>query len=68
MFETGIVPLVVSNIPENSRVSELYSGVGVLGLNAAASARASEVLCSDTNEFVDEVFDSCAESLPIVSN
>ena len=62
MFETGILPLVVSSIPEKSVVSELYSGIGVLGLNTAY--KATEVLCSDTNEFVDEVFDSCAESLP----
>ena len=66
-FESGIIPLVVRNIPEGSRVSELYSGIGVLGLNAAAASRASEVLCSDNNEYVDEVFDSCADSLPVSS-
>ena len=42
-------------------MAELYSGVGIMGLNAAK--KASEVLCSDSNEYVTEVFDSCVESL-----
>lgn len=54
MFESHIIPLVARSIPDGSRVSELYSGVGVLGLNVAS--RAAEVLCSDSNNFVDEVF------------
>ena len=33
-----------------------------MGLNVAQ--KASEVLCSDSNEYVDEIFDSCADSLP----
>jgi len=45
-------------------VSELYSGIGTVGLNAAATAK--EVYCSDNNEYVDEVFDKCADSLPEV--
>lgn len=64
LFESGIVPLVVKNVPPGSQVSELYSGIGVLGLNAVG--RANEVLCSDNNEYVDDVFDSCADSLPEV--
>jgi hypothetical protein len=40
-------------------------GIGVLGLNAAS--RADEVLCSDNNEYVDDVFDSCVDSLPEVN-
>lgn len=60
-FELGILPLVTKNIPKGSVVAELYAGVGVLGLNAVS--RANEVVCSDSNEFVDEVFDRCADSL-----
>ena len=37
----------------SSNVIELDSGIGVLGLNAATTAKV--VLCSDTNEYVDEV-------------
>lgn len=62
LFCSGIVPLVVASVPQGSRVSELYSGIGVLGLNTAA--RAEVVLCSDSNEYVDEVFDRCADALP----
>jgi hypothetical protein len=40
------------------------SGIGVLGLNAAKKAKV--VLCSDSNEYVDEVFDKCADTLPEV--
>jgi tRNA/tmRNA/rRNA uracil-C5-methylase (TrmA/RlmC/RlmD family) len=43
--------------------NDVYVGIGVLGLNAAS--RAEEVLCSDSNEYVDEVFDRCADSLPV---
>jgi len=64
LFSSGIVPTVVRAVPAASRVSELYSGLGVLGLNAAAVGRAERVLCSDSNEYVDEVFDRCADSLP----
>lgn len=39
-------------------------GIGVLGLNAASKAKV--VLCSDSNEYVEEVFDKCADSLPEV--
>jgi tRNA/tmRNA/rRNA uracil-C5-methylase (TrmA/RlmC/RlmD family) len=62
-FESNIVPLVCDAVPEGASVAELYSGVGVLGLNAAASARATEVLCSDSSEYVEEVFDKSADSL-----
>ena len=41
-------------------------GIGVLGLNAASKAKV--VLCSDSNEYVDEVFDRCADTLPEVIN
>ena len=62
-FEAGIVPLVANNVPKGSRVTELYSGVGVLGLNACETSSAVEVLCSDSNEYVDEIFDRAADSL-----
>jgi len=52
-FEKGIIPAVIRHIPAGSTVAELYSGIGVLGLNAATTAKV--VLCSDTNEYVDEV-------------
>ena len=62
LFEKEIIPLVRSYVPKNSTVAELYSGLGILGLNCASEAK--EVLCSDSNEYVDEVFDKCADSLP----
>jgi tRNA G37 N-methylase Trm5 len=68
-FEGGILPTVLSHIPEGSQVAELYSGIGTIGLNIAADERlnVTAVLCSDSNEFVDQVFDKCADSLPEVS-
>jgi 23S rRNA (uracil1939-C5)-methyltransferase len=60
-FERGIIPKVLQNIPRDSVVAELYSGLGTIGLNAAKISK--EVFCSDNNEFVDEVFDKCADSL-----
>lgn len=46
-------------------MAELYSGIGLIGLNAAK--KASEVFCSDSNEYIDSVFDKCADSLAEVS-
>jgi 23S rRNA (uracil1939-C5)-methyltransferase len=60
-FEEAILPLVQQHIPTNSSVAELYSGIGMIGLNVAHIAR--RVLCSDSNPFVNEVFDRCADSL-----
>jgi tRNA/tmRNA/rRNA uracil-C5-methylase (TrmA/RlmC/RlmD family) len=62
VFADGIIPQVVLNIPPGAAVAELYSGIGIMGLNAAN--KASEVLCSDSNEYVTDVFDSCVTSLP----
>ena len=64
LFEKQIIPQVSSMVPSGAKVAELYSGLGIVGLNCAS--RASEVLCSDSNEYVDEVFDKCADSLPEV--
>jgi 16S rRNA G966 N2-methylase RsmD len=61
-FEAGIIPLIAKSIPEGAVVAELYSGIGLVGLNVASKAR--EVFCSDSNEYVDGVFDKCADSLP----
>jgi len=61
-FESGIIPMVASNVPEGSTVAELYAGIGILGLNVAH--RAAEVTCSDSNEYVDATFDRSADSLP----
>jgi tRNA/tmRNA/rRNA uracil-C5-methylase (TrmA/RlmC/RlmD family) len=61
-FEKGIIPAVVKHVPANCTVAELYSGIGVIGLNVASKSLA--VYCSDSNEFVDDVFDSCVDSLP----
>mgnify|MGYP006089942667 CR=1 FL=1 len=66
MFGNGIVPLVVDSVPQGSFVSELYSGIGIMGLNVAK--KASEVLCSDSNDAVSDVFDSCVESLECVED
>jgi tRNA/tmRNA/rRNA uracil-C5-methylase (TrmA/RlmC/RlmD family) len=60
-FERGIVPAVEKYVFPGSSVAELYSGICVMGLNVAH--KASQVLCSDSNEYVDEVFDRCADSL-----
>lgn len=60
-FESHLIPTVQKYVPKGSIVSELYSGVGVLGLNLASKADA--VLCSDANPFVDEVFDRGVQSL-----
>lgn len=56
---------MIKHVPEGSIVAELYSGIGVLGLNAASKSQA--VYCSDSNEYVDDVFDSCVDTLPEVS-
>eukprot|EP01035_Chromulina_nebulosa_P021474 gene21474-27813_t len=61
-FERGIIPSILKHIPNDCVVAELYSGIGIIGLNVASKAKL--VYCSDSNEFVDDVFDSCVESLP----
>ena len=61
MFSDKIIPKVKEHIPSGARVAELYSGIGILGLNVAS--KAMEVLCSDSNEYVSEVFDSSVDSL-----
>ena len=53
---------MITKIPKGAKVSELYAGIGTIGLNVALIS--SEVLCSDSNEYVDEIFDACADSLP----
>lgn len=62
LFESKIIPLIITKIPKGAKVSELYSGIGTIGLNVALIS--SEVLCSDSNDYVDEIFDACADSLP----
>ena len=62
-FQYGIIPLINAHVPASSVVAELYSGIGVIGLNVAASVGVEEVTCSDNNEYVDEVFDKCADSI-----
>jgi len=62
-FQYGIIPLINAHVPASSVVAELYSGIGVIGLNVAASVDVEEVTCSDNNEYVDEVFDKCADSI-----
>lgn len=84
-FENGIIPLVVeyvNNFPLTKVkqasedptlvVSELYSGIGLLGLNIASRFQPRdgvdiEVFCSDSNEFVDAVFEDGVKSLPEAS-
>lgn len=52
----------MKHVFDDSKVAELYSGIGIIGLNVVS--KSSLVLCSDSNEFVDDVFDSCVETLP----
>jgi tRNA G37 N-methylase Trm5 len=61
MFETGIVPSVLRHVPAGSNVAELYAGIGLIGVNAASQA--NTVFCSDSNEYVDEVFEEVIDSL-----
>ena len=62
-FEKGIIPTVERYVFNNSTIGELYSGIGVLGLNVAHKAKS--IYCSDSNEYVDEIFDLCVDSLPL---
>jgi tRNA/tmRNA/rRNA uracil-C5-methylase (TrmA/RlmC/RlmD family) len=64
LFE-AVVEEVRAWTPLNSVVCELYSGVGVLGLNLAAQC--AELHCSDSNEFLKEPFRRSLQSLPKVS-
>lgn len=59
-FESAIIPYVSRFVPQDSKVAELYAGIGIIGLNVAD--RAKEVLLSDSNPFVEQVFDECVES------
>jgi len=60
-FEQGIIPLIAKHIPPQAIIAELYAGIGLVGLNMAKYA--TEVYCSDSNEYIDGVFDKCADSL-----
>lgn len=50
VFGESLLPFVLRHIPLGSRVTELYSGVGLLGVHAAQ--RAVDVACSDISPFV----------------
>jgi 23S rRNA (uracil1939-C5)-methyltransferase len=63
-FEHLIIPKIRSMVPLNSVVSELYSGVGIIGLNLAD--KATKVFCSDSNPFIGKFFDKAVLSLPKV--
>ena len=63
-FESMIIPMIDRFVPKGSTVAELYSGIGVIGLNLAY--KADKVLCSDSNPFIDELFDRAALTLPQV--
>ncbi len=61
-FEDLVLPSVLRAVhgcrasSEQKRVVELYSGVGVIGLNAAV-VKPCKVFCYDSNRFVEHVFD-----------
>ena len=38
LFESDIIPLVVSQVPRGAKVAELYAGLGTIGLNVAGVA------------------------------
>jgi tRNA/tmRNA/rRNA uracil-C5-methylase (TrmA/RlmC/RlmD family) len=61
-FERKVIPFVRKFVPEGCRAAELYAGLGVIGLNIADLTH--ELLLSDSNPFVGDVFDKCADSLP----
>lgn len=61
-FGDMIIPTIAKHIPPDSVVAELYAGIGLMGINVAH--RAQTVLCSDSNEYVADIFDRCASSLP----
>jgi hypothetical protein len=63
-FEGKIIPYIRKFIPQGSSVAELYAGIGIIGLNIADLAE--DVLLSDANPFVNDVFDRCAATLPLV--
>jgi tRNA/tmRNA/rRNA uracil-C5-methylase (TrmA/RlmC/RlmD family) len=64
-FESMILPMIDRYVPQNSNVAELYSGVGIIGLNLAY--KVNRLLCSDSNPFIDDLFDKAAKTLPEVS-
>ena len=61
VFGSQIVPKIVSYVPTGSTVTELYSGIGLIGINVAQKAKT--VLCFDSNSVVEEVFKRGSRSL-----
>eukprot|EP00607_Mallomonas_marina_P006455 CAMPEP_0182430272 /NCGR_PEP_ID=MMETSP1167-20130531/38994_1 /TAXON_ID=2988 /ORGANISM="Mallomonas Sp, Strain CCMP3275" /LENGTH=488 /DNA_ID=CAMNT_0024615183 /DNA_START=99 /DNA_END=1565 /DNA_ORIENTATION=+ len=63
-FEKLVLPAVERAVLEKERVSELYAGLGVIGLNVVH--KSTEVLCSDRDSTRggDEMFDKGADTLP----
>ena len=61
-FEDLVLPSVLRAVhgcrasSDQKRIVELYSGVGVIGLNAAV-VKQCKVFCYDSNRFVEHVFD-----------
>jgi hypothetical protein len=66
LYESGIVPLVVQSIPEGAAVASVYSGIGILGINALVSGRASSVHCVDPSPFAESSWARTAAHLPLV--
>lgn len=64
MFEHKILPYVIQYVPSQSIVSELYAGIGLIGMNLLPIAK--EIYCSDSNPFIESVFDKMVDNLPEV--
>jgi len=54
-FEQLIIPYIQKYVRENSSIVELYSGIGIVGLNMLRSNPQS-VTCIDNNQFLPEAF------------
>jgi hypothetical protein len=65
----SVVREVVSHLPPNAKVCELYAGVGVLGFNVllARHKQVEFVRCSDSNPWLEDHFNASRAFLPEVT-
>jgi 23S rRNA (uracil1939-C5)-methyltransferase len=64
-FEKSIIPYIDRYIIKDSNIAELYSGNGIIGLNVLSKVKES-LLLSDSNPFINKVFNKGVTSLPEV--